>query len=332
MQLSIFLLGVLHTVTADRFWRSPFYRSFEESLSECADYFNLSSLTVDRYMRDGFPNEPSVKKVIHCTLIDLQAWDSQLGVIGRQLIGSLSGGQFNEQNEERIQCCLRNSQVDDLKNHVLERAYHSFLCYFNVYEFSGSSSQQYLRYTDDIQKRFMREAILIQNVQVPSLLEYCKENPVSPPEWSNVAFTFFIRTGFYSQEKGFNFEHLYAQFGALELLGEEIKTCQHRAVSQFCVEPQRAFQIFEQCLIPYVTTYEILHAAANELVTEAGLVCPNDSNPSASVPCYNGYKPKIDFLIADTTQGTTRITRPTTRTTNRSTTRRRVTVDPEKLT
>ncbi|XP_055589217.1 uncharacterized protein LOC129741501 [Uranotaenia lowii] len=244
MQLSIVLLGVLHAVAGAQFWRSPFYRSFEESFSQCANYFKISNSTANRYIQNGFPNEQSVKQLIHCVLLDLQAWDTEQGVIGRQLIAALSGVQFDEESERHIQCCLQNSGVDELKDQVLERAYRSFVCYHNVYGHSGSSSQQYLRYTDDIRKKFMREAILIQNVPYRTLLEFSKDNVVTQPEWPSVSLTYVLRVGFYSREQGYDFEHLYVQFGAPELLGNEVRLCQDRVRAQYCEEPQRLIQTF----------------------------------------------------------------------------------------
>ncbi|XP_055589207.1 uncharacterized protein LOC129741491 [Uranotaenia lowii] len=282
MQLWIVLLGVLHIVVGDQFWRSPFFRSFEESLFECASYFDISNTTVGRFIQNGFPNEPGVSQLIYCALIDLQAWDTQKGIIGRQLIAVLRDFQFNEENERQIQNCLEDLRVDELKDQVLERAYRSFLCYYSVYGNPGSSNQQYLRYTEDIRKKFMREAILIQNVPIRTLLEFCKDNVVTQPEWPDVSLTYVLRVGFYRREQGYDFERLYAQNGAPELLGNEVKLCQDRILERNCEEPECLTQIFGQCVRPYITTLNIVSIAAKELLLEAGTVCGSDPEPSTT--------------------------------------------------
>ncbi|XP_055613631.1 uncharacterized protein LOC129760082, partial [Uranotaenia lowii] len=278
MQLWIVLLGVLHTVAGDQFWRSPFYRSFDESLFECANYFDISNSTVESFIQDGFPNEPDelVSQLIYCVLIDLQAWDTKEGVIGRLLIAALSGFQFDEETESQIQNCLEDSRVDELEDQALERAYRSFICYQNVYGNRGSSNQQFLRNTADIRNKFMREALLIQNVPLRTLLEFCKDNVVTQPGWESVILTYVLRIGFYSLEQGYDLDHLYAQFGRPELLGNEVKMCQDRVRAQFTEEPQRLTQTFSQCVRPYVSTLKVVSNAATELVLEAGAVCGSD--------------------------------------------------------
>lgn len=285
--LSVVIFLSLHSSLALKNLDEPRYKSFQDAELECAEYLLLTNETLERYRSNGYPDELSVRKLVNCIFIDLNAWDEDQQevkdyVFNRFFVPSTTDCQYAEHTSE----CL-DQNVDPLNTtDTLGRKYQSFQCYYRNY--AGINDEvKWVPYHDSEFVQTNEDCMRMENLSMDSLLQLCQGQIVSNPGFPNLAYCFLVRSGFYNKTTGMDLEKLYVQYGAELLLDDYTKQCVENATKQYCKEPERLVHIVVDCLIEYLPAAQvIIPAASNVLGNPPECVVP-PSPPPKTQPCYN---------------------------------------------
>lgn len=261
-------------------WQSPFLKTFLAAQQECTTYLRLTNETLDRYVKSGYPDEESTRKLVHCILVNVNAWDDAEGIKDYVIKNFFNPCPADSQNEQRAQQCLRETVSPLTRRDQLKRAHRSFLCYYRNYG-NIVPQAQFVPYSKVTRKEHIKESIAIENIPRSSLEQYAKGNILDVPDFAEVIFTYTVRTGYYEPDNGMNIGRLFTQFGIPELLCEKTKCCEANVRKQFCDEPARILQTFKQCYASILPTSGEVQEVAQELI--AGPPPPPCGNPPP--PC-----------------------------------------------
>ncbi|KAL9705652.1 hypothetical protein quinque_009170 [Culex quinquefasciatus] len=181
---------------------------------ECAEYYEISNCTLDKYIAESYPNIEPVQRLIHCTLHNLVSWTDGKGVKEHVFRNFFVPAVGDTCYANRTRECIRSAFHHlDHGNHFA-RAYVTFQCYYH------------------------------------HLIEYSKGNVLDQPNFAPGYFLGSVRGGYYSLKHGISLENLYTQFGCPELLTKELKQCVEGVVKQYCDDSHevKQFVTFKNCL------------------------------------------------------------------------------------
>lgn len=269
----------------------PRWKSFSDAELECVEYLFITEETLQRYQIQGYPDEPSVRKLLNCIKANLNAWDEdhlQIKdyVFKQFFVPNSIDCQYVQHTKE----CIAQNVTTLAPNDSLSRAYQTFQCYYRNYAaISGEVKWVPFHFSDIVQTLYDCMHIVPHSNQ--SLLDYCQGRIVTNPDYPRLGYCFFVRSGFYSRMAGIELQKLYVQFGSEGLLKDDTKACVVGAISQYCREPDRFGHIVLDCLIEYLPAGRDIGTAASEALgnpPECGIA---PSPPPNTQPCYNGPCP-----------------------------------------
>lgn len=269
----------------------PRWKSFLDAKLECADYLFITGETLDRYESNGYPDEPSVRKLLNCIAVNLNAWDEE-----HQRVKDFVFNQYFVPNTvdclyklHTQQCLAQNVDTLD-KRDRLGRAYHSFKCYYKHY--AGIKSEvKWVPYHYSEVVQTLEDCMYITNPSKCDLLQYCQGQFTANPNYPNMAYCFFVRTGFYNRSIGFDLNKLYVQFGDDDLIDDDTEECITGIVDQYCKEPERLVHLVLDCLVQYFPAAVSIAEAANNILGNPPECGIPPSPPPKTQPCYNAPCP-----------------------------------------
>ncbi|XP_055642862.1 general odorant-binding protein 45-like [Toxorhynchites rutilus septentrionalis] len=259
--LAIVTLTVV-TIASGEHWKSPNFKSLATARQECALYLHMSNDTIGSCSRNGYPDEPKIRNLVHCMLINVNAWDENNKLKQHVLKNFFKPTDSDTCYENRTRDCLE--KIDLPHRDTIGRAYSSFLCYYRQYG-NVVEEEQFIPYRDNTRRQLMTEALAIENVPRHVLEKISEGKFLDLKEAPNLVFTYTVRTGFYEPPIGTNFGRLYTQHGVPELLNEA-QCCEATIRRQYYEEPTRAYQTFKQCVSHLVSTLEMVKSVAKDLL------------------------------------------------------------------
>lgn len=269
----------------------PRWKSFRDAELESAEYLFITNETLERYRANGYPDEPSVRKLIGAIIIGLNAADEKLNQVKDYVLSQY----FLPNNvdclyKQHTQECLDQNVAPLDPSDRLGRAYQTFQCYYKKYGGIKDSVEWVpYHYSEVIQT--LEDCMYITNTSNCSLLQYCQGGYATNPDYPNLAYCYFVRAGFYNRSSGFDLYKMYVQFGDDEFLDDNTEECISGVVDQYCKEPDRLVHIVLDCIVQYLpATTSIGEAASNVLGNPPECVIP-PSPPPKTQPCYNAPCP-----------------------------------------
>lgn len=297
---------ILPTLSLAAFWESPFLKSLGEAQQECAEYQRLSNETVERYSRNGYPDDSCARDFVFCIVFTLNAWDLESGIRDHVISQFFKPSHTDSKYEDRTQDCLRET-VDCLPKHDQKgRAYKSFLCYYRNYG-NVVQERKYVPYFDSTRELYYRDSIIVKSVPRDVLQQYAAGDILNSEQFAEVYYTYVLGSGYYDPEVGVNLERTYVQFGNPEILSESTRCCEASVRRQYQEEPKRLAETFKQCFQHLLPSLETIKKVSKQLLEETPEnVLPLPSSPSCSkcgspapcktcgiteIPRFNVYRP-----------------------------------------
>lgn len=241
------------------------YKSFHDGLRECAEYYEISNCTLDKYIAESYPNIEPVQRLIHCTLHNLVSWTDGKGVKEHVFRNFFVPAVGDSCYANRTRECIRSAcHRLDHGNHFA-RAYETFQCYYHQWG-NISPKKQFIPRTEYDFDTLILEAIHFRHVPECELIEYSKGNVLDQPNFAPGYFLGSVRGGYYSLKHGISLENLYTQFGCPELLTKELKQCVEGVVKQYCDDSHevKQFVTFKNCLNSVIPWYSRVVAVSKE--------------------------------------------------------------------
>ncbi|XP_055589851.1 uncharacterized protein LOC129742031 [Uranotaenia lowii] len=268
-----------------------FVKSFLQGIQECAEYYEISSCDLNGFIQASYPNSAIVKKLIRCTLLNLQAYDDNSGIIESAFQNWFSPAPEDTCYLNRTRECIANSVSEGQDND--SKAYAVFQCYYSQYGNLVDSEQFVINSPNEV-KTLANAALVIANLPQCVLNEYSQGNIIDDSNFPAVLLTQYVRGGYYTIEGGLQLNVLYTQYGNPELLAPQTQQCVDAAVAAAPHGASNAeilASIFRNCLSHIVPTLQELQDAAAELLAAVSFpaptcgcdVCADD----APAPFYN---------------------------------------------
>ncbi|EAT34017.1 AAEL013720-PA [Aedes aegypti] len=245
------ILSITSYVKAEDY-EAPRLKTLATIEQECAGYLLLSNETLRSYIAASFPKDSTVQKLVHCFLVNMNAWDDETGIKDYVIRNYFKPSDTDSSYESRTQCCLRDKVSNLDRCAVFERAYHSFICYYQNYGNLVPEAQFIPWYQVDREKN-LREVFLIEGITRAQLSKFQKSEERNPKEYPILYYMDVIRNAFYDPSTGHDLGRLYTQYGIQELLADETRQCLDTVSRNFFEEPTRAYQGYDQCLRKYLT-------------------------------------------------------------------------------
>ncbi|EAT48660.1 AAEL000318-PA [Aedes aegypti] len=281
-------LVALHSSLALNHLEKLRWKTFREAELESAEYLFITHETLERYRSSGYPDEPSVRKLIGAIMVVLNAADEKLNlikdyVLSQYFLPNTVDCQYKQHTKE---CLDRNVATLDPSDR-LGRAYQTFQCYYK--NFGGIKEDVgWVPYHYSEVVQMLEDCLYITNASNESLLQYCQGGYATSADYSNVAYCYAVRAGLLDKTTGFNVEKMYIQLGDDNLNDGDAKKCIAGVVNQYCKEPYRTMRIVVDCVLIYLPGVAgIVIAASNILGNPPECVIP-PSPPPITQPCYNG--------------------------------------------
>ncbi|XP_053692068.1 uncharacterized protein LOC128740545 [Sabethes cyaneus] len=288
--LSVFLWTLAAPALSQNLhWISPNLKSLADAQQQCASYLRLTNETVARFVKTGYPDEPSVRKLVNCILINLNAWDDDIGIKEYVIRNYLHPYSTDCCYANRTQACLQKALCQIPRTDNIARAYSSFLCY---YQHFGDlvNEKQFVPYRKQAIHHHV-EAFLIENIPRQTLESFSKGNILCANQFPDLLYTLFLQGGFYDAENGFYLDRLYTQFGNEDLICNNTRLCEANVRQKFCDEPTRLSETFKQCLINSMPTLKYIQDVAKQLLEQPATTCNICGSPAPCDRCHTTPPP-----------------------------------------
>ncbi|XP_062542077.1 uncharacterized protein LOC134210066 [Armigeres subalbatus] len=267
----------------------PRWKSFRDAEQECADYLFITNETLERYRCRGYPDEPSVRKLLNCVETNLNAWDDSHSQIKDYVFKQFFvPNTVDCDNVKHTQECLDRYVVPLDRQDRLGRAYQTFQCYYRHY--AGISDEVKwvpFHFSEVIQ--IVGDCLRIVPQCPEALVNFCKGNLPPNPGYPNAVYCSTVRLGLYNKTTGVDFQKLYVQFGDDELLDDDTRECVKRVEEQHCKEPERLVHALGECLLNYLPFVQAFSVSASNLLGNPPHCGIPPSPPPKTQPRYNAH-------------------------------------------
>uniref|UniRef100_A0A182M5N4 Uncharacterized protein n=1 Tax=Anopheles culicifacies TaxID=139723 RepID=A0A182M5N4_9DIPT len=106
--------------------------AWQDAQDECALYLQVPTERLQRYLREGYPDEPEVHCLVLCVLENLRAWEN--GTLHEHLLANFFVPAAEDcDNVKRTERCLVNLP-QECNGEPCVQAYRAFQCYFENYD------------------------------------------------------------------------------------------------------------------------------------------------------------------------------------------------------
>lgn len=254
-------------------WKSPELKSFSSAQQECAVYLLLSNQTVQRYVKNGYPDEFSCRKLINCIFVQIHAFDEITGIKDHVITNFFEPPVTDSDSVSRTQECLRTTVPKHCEGQPFERAYRSFQCYYRNYGNLLKDTVRFIPYEQVDRVQHLKESFSIANTSCAALKDFSEGHGFNVAELAEALYVLGVRTGFYDPQHGSYIDRLYTQFGSPNLLSEATRQCVNRVSKQYSMEPVLITQLFLQCVEDDISTEALFTETAKEILASTQSFC-----------------------------------------------------------
>uniref|UniRef100_A0A8W7P939 Odorant-binding protein n=1 Tax=Anopheles coluzzii TaxID=1518534 RepID=A0A8W7P939_ANOCL len=185
-------------------------KSFSRALQDCMEYLQVPGYRYAEYAANSFSDDPETKCLLRCVGLNLRWWNDTTGMQTAVIEGFFHPDPLDELYENRTAECLRKELSHADTTDCCCLAYDSFRCYLQHY----GNLVPCARFYPEDETRFVRAAQdCIEFLQIPHKLlkSYSAGSFPDAPETRCLLRCFFLRTGVFHVDTGFDVERLYTR-------------------------------------------------------------------------------------------------------------------------
>uniref|UniRef100_A0A182QU73 Odorant-binding protein n=1 Tax=Anopheles farauti TaxID=69004 RepID=A0A182QU73_9DIPT len=291
-------------------------KSFSQALHDCMEYLQVPGYRYAEYAANCFPDDPETKCLLRCVGLNLRWWNDTTGVQSAVMARFFQPDPVDVEYTNRTAVCLQQALIRHDASDCCCLAYESFLCYLLHYG-NLVPCAQFIPEDESRDVRAARDCMDVLQIPQPMLRAYGKGSFPDAPETRCLLRCFFLRTGVYHVEGGFDVNRLYARdyeqpderYLAADTLAKLREL--HASMGDQCTEAYLAYRdVLAQLGRPF---YEerVLRAAAAKLVhCDAHVEATTKTCPTTTTT-----------TTTTTTEATTTVPSTTTTTTLETTTK-----------
>uniref|UniRef100_A0A182RLX3 Odorant-binding protein n=1 Tax=Anopheles funestus TaxID=62324 RepID=A0A182RLX3_ANOFN len=270
-------------------------KSFMRALQDCMEYLQVPSYRYAEYVSNNYPDDPETKCLLRCVGLNLRWWNDTSGVQTAVMERFFHPDDVDAEYENRTAQCLEQELTNgtDLSDRCCV-AYERFRCYLQYY---GNLVPCAL-FTPEDDSRYVRAAQdCIEFLQVPEKLlkSYAAASFPDAPETRCLLRCFFLRTGVFHTDTGFDVDRLYTRdYTHLDerYLAQETQTKLNElrgSVGDQCTEVYLAYRDVLGELGRAFLEYDVLRSAARLALGE---VLQEPSTTTTACPEISDYNYK----------------------------------------
>ncbi|XP_062551598.1 general odorant-binding protein 45-like [Armigeres subalbatus] len=223
-------------------------KSFITALYECGEYLETDNVTLDQYIYYGYPSVPEMKRLVHCAMVNVGAWNDNIGVRQNVISYYFKPNAMDSEYVERTQCCLDKICVAESCDQN-NRAFETFSCYYRQYGrlikdevFVPLESLEFIQLFSFIK--------LALDICPEKLAQFARGDFLDDPLFKPVLFIVSLRFGGFSWENGLLLDVFYQQFGVSKLISPCTKKCVADVSARYCTvdKQELVYQVYKQCL------------------------------------------------------------------------------------
>ncbi|XP_062541848.1 general odorant-binding protein 45-like [Armigeres subalbatus] len=289
LAISLFL-AVLCTSSAELPTHYAAKKSFHTALQQCAEYLLIPENNLQHYINSSFPNDPSVQRLIRCSLMLLGCWDDSTGVRVHVIENFFQPDPKDCNHIRRARECVRKNTTDS----VFSPAYVTFQCYYQQFGHLKLYNEQFIPLRSYELMQLVETALEISNLPWFVPTQYVAGDILYEPHFPPVLLFIFLQGGFYGTETGFDLQRLYTQFGAEPLLTVGVRQCLAEIVKVEKARDHEAIVIkaMQRCLqdvIPLLPVVAEVAGRWNDGKNKAAKTCARMSGSTVPTlpPFYN---------------------------------------------
>uniref|UniRef100_A0A182PBV9 Uncharacterized protein n=1 Tax=Anopheles epiroticus TaxID=199890 RepID=A0A182PBV9_9DIPT len=254
-------------------------KSFSRALQDCMEYLQVPGYRYAEYAGNSFPDDPETKCLLRCVGLNLRWWNDTTGVQAAVIEGFFHPDPVDEQYDNRTSECLRNELTHGDTSDCCCLAYESFRCYLKNYgnlvpcaQFFPEDESRYVRAAQD--------CIEFLQTPVKLLKSYSAGHFPDAPETRCLLRCFFLRTGVFYVDTGFDVERLYTrdyEHPDDRYLSRETEAKLHKlrgSMGDQCTEVYLAYRDVLGHLGKAYFEYDVLKAAAQQVLCEVPIELP----------------------------------------------------------
>ncbi|XP_019564758.2 general odorant-binding protein 45 [Aedes albopictus] len=266
--LTLSLVGILSLTDTDA-TRTPSLKTIDQAVRECGILWNVSPDFFEDFVRTGSGNSTELKELVRCASI----WCRWCNVSAHDVVYEVLQNYFNPSPNDqcflnRTERCMKAALKDLPYTAVLERAFVSFLCYFNQYG-NLNRSVQYIPSMPPQEQQVALDTLRIHSVPRETLKDF-NEGVFQEGTFECLLRTLLVRLNLYSDTEGPNVKRLYNQDGNEGYLTPETAECVVEARKSCLGDRCELAQITVKNCLPqvYDETVNLIKNAAKMLLQQ----------------------------------------------------------------
>ncbi|KXJ71635.1 uncharacterized protein LOC109405893 [Aedes albopictus] len=223
------------------------YKSFFTALYECGEYLQVDNVTLDQYIYYGYPSIPEVKRLIHCAMVNVGAWNDYRGVRNNVFRYFFQPNALDTEYEQRTQLCLDSICPNEIDQNY--RAFETFSCYYR--QFGRLIKDDVFNPAEPLEFfQLLQFVRLTLNISPEKVAQFAAGNFLDDPVFKQALFIGALRVGAYSWDRGYLFDASYAQYNVPEIISPCTRKCVEDVTAQYCSadKMEQVYQIYKQCL------------------------------------------------------------------------------------
>ncbi|XP_035784338.1 uncharacterized protein LOC118462612 [Anopheles albimanus] len=277
-------------------------KSFNRALQDCLEYLRLPGERFELYAALHFPDDAETKCLVRCIGLNLRWWNDTTGVQKAVIGNFFQPDPSDTEYQYRTGACIEkrlgslSGSAGSAPDDCCCRAYETFQCYLQFY---GNLVQcpKVLPQPRDMLVRSAHDCINILRVPDELLRCYSVGEIRDAPETRCLLRCFFLRSGGYDAERGFNLHRLYSRdsehpdqrYLAPETL-EQLQTIRSTSGDQ-CTEVYRSYrEVLGQLGIAF---YE------DSIIQEAANRALGDGSRCQECEQYENYSNEAQYPVSN---------------------------------
>lgn len=222
--LTLFSIVVLLAISTANATRSPSLKTIDQAVKECGTLWNVSPVYFEDFVRTGTGNSTQLKELVRCASI----WCRWCNVSAHDVVYEVLQNYFNPSPDDpcflnRTERCMKASLKDLPYTEVLERAFVSFLCYYQQYG-NLNRSVQFIPYMLPQEQQVALDTLVIHSVPLETLRNF-NDGIFKEGTFECLLRTLLLRLNLYSDRAGPDVKRLYNQDGNESYLTPETAAC-----------------------------------------------------------------------------------------------------------